>query len=83
MLVEVANGLHRRVARGELTVEGAADLIGSLLSSRLELHQKPNLHSRALELASQLNQGAVYDVHYLALAGTFDCELWTADVRFY
>ena len=83
MPFEVANALHRRITQGELSVEAAADLIGSLLSSRLELHQPPNLHRRALELAGQLKQGAVYDAHYLALAESLDCELWTADQRFY
>ena len=80
---EVANALHRRVVRGELTVEAAADLIGSLLASRLELHETPGLHGRALQLASELKQGAAYDAHYLALAETLDCELWTADERFF
>ena len=82
MPFEVANALHRRITQGELSVEAAADLIGSLLSSRLELHQPPNLHRRALELAGQLKQGAVYDAHYLALAESQGCELWTADQRF-
>lgn len=80
---EVSNALHRRVIRGELSIAGAGDLIGNLLSSRVELHQTANLHVRALELASQLNQGASYDAHYLALAKQFDCELWTADQRFH
>ena len=80
---EVANALHQRVVRGELSVIGAGDLIGSLLSSRLELHQTANLHARALELARHLSQGAVYDAHYLALAEQFGCELWTADQKFY
>ena len=83
ILAEVANALHRRVVRGELSVEAAAHLSESLLSSRLELHQPPNIQSRALALASQLSQGAVYDSHYLALAETLGCELWTADQRFY
>ena len=83
MPVEVTNALHRRVARGELTVEAATQRMRSLLSSGLELHQPPQLHRRALELASQFRQGAAYDAHYLALAETLGCELWTADVRFY
>ena len=40
-------------------------------------------HDRALELASRLNQGAICDAHYLALAETLDCELWTADDKFF
>ena len=55
----------------------------SLLSSGLELHQPPQLYGRALELASQLSRGAAYDAHYLALAETLGCEMWTADGRFY
>lgn len=43
----------------------------------------PDLYGRSLELASRLNQGAVYDAHYLALAETLDCELRTADESFF
>ena len=82
MPFEVANALHRRVARGELSVGNSTRMMTRLLGSRLELHQSPGLHVRALELASQLSQGAVYDAHYLALAEEFGCELWTADQRF-
>ncbi len=83
MPVEVANALHRRVIGSEIGMEEAIGLVGVLLSSGLELHQPPNLHARALELASLLGQGAVYDAHYLALAETLGCELWTADEKFY
>ena len=77
--MEVIYALHRRVARGELTLDAATQRMRSLLSSGLELHQPPQLHRRALELASQLRQGAAYDAHYLALAETLGCELWTAE----
>ena len=53
------------------------------MSLGVVLHETPNLHRRALELASRLKQGAVYDAHYLALAESLGCELWTADQRFY
>ena len=82
MPFEVANALHRRVVRGELSVGNSARMMTRLLGSRLELHQSPGLHVRALELASRLSHGAVYDAHYLALAEEFGCELWTADQRF-
>ncbi len=55
---------------------GVADRVG-------ELHQPPHLYSRALELAGRLRQGAACDAHYLALAETLGCELWTADEKFY
>ena len=56
MPFEVANALHRRVLRGELSVEDSARMIAQLLGSRLELHQTAGLHARALELASELQQ---------------------------
>ncbi len=80
---EVANALHRKVLRDQLTVRDTARMISQLLSSQLELHQTAELHVRALELATQLQQGSVYDAHYLALAEEFGCELWTADQRFH
>ena len=83
MPFEVANALHRRVLRGELNVGDSTRMISRPLESGLELHQPPGLHVRALQLASQLKQGAAYDAHYLALAESFGCELWTADERFY
>ena len=80
---EVANALHRKVVRGQLSVEDSTRMVERLLASRLELYQTAGLHPRALELASELQQGAVYDAHYLALAEEFGCELWTADQRFH
>ena len=79
---EVTNALHRRVARGELRVSDGARMIARVLGSQFELHQTPDLHRRALELASQLRQGAVYDAHYLDLAEEVGCKLWTANQRF-
>ena len=83
MPFEVANALHRRVVRGELNVRDSARMIARLLESRLELHQPPGLHIRAMQIASELRQGAAYDAHYLALAESIGCDLWTADERFY
>ena len=82
MPFEVANALHRRVLRGEPNIGDSTRIIARLLESRLELHQPPGLHVKALQLASQLKQGAAYDAHYLALAESFDCELGTTDERF-
>ena len=83
MPFEVANALHRRMLRGELNAGDSIRMIASLLASRLEFRQPPDLHVRALQLATQLKQNAAYDAHYLALAESVGCELWTADERFY
>ena len=82
MPVEVANALHRRVLRHELTRETAIRLMESLLASGIELRETRDLHRRALILAGRLRQNAVYDAHNLALAETMNCELWTADEKF-
>ena len=83
MSFEVANALHRRVARGELSVGNIARMMTRLFGSSLELRQSPGLHAKALELASHLSQAAVYDAHYLALAESLNCEMWTAGYRLY
>ena len=81
--IEVANVLHRRVVRGDLSLEMAVRLVETLMSSGMELRESPQIHVRALELADELGQGAVYDSHYLALAESMGCDLWTADERFF
>ena len=83
MQVEVANVLHRWVVRGELSVEDTIRLLEYLLASGIELRDEPDLHARALQLASQFRQGAVFQAHYLALADILGCDFWTADERFY
>lgn len=83
MPVEVSNILHQRIKRSYLSIEEGVSLIEQLLSSDIELYQSLDIHRHALELASEFGQGAVYDSHYLALAELLDCEMWTADERFY
>ena len=81
MLAEVTNVLHRHVRGGDLSLDVAFGLLDRLLTLEIQLHETDHLHHRALELASLINQGAAYDSHYLALAETLDCDLWTADRR--
>ncbi len=83
MPFEVANALHRRMLRGELSVGDSTRMITRLLESSLELRQPAGLHAKALQLADELNQNAAYDAHYLALAEVVGCEIWTADERLY
>lgn len=83
MPVEVSNALHKRVVRGELSLQAATHLLDGLLSAGIELREPAGLHRQALELAARLQLDAVYDAHCLALAESTGCELWTADQRFY
>ena len=83
LLAEVANAVHRRIADKELSVEGGVLAFERILRFDIQVVDTSRLWVRALELASQLDQGAVYDSHYLALAESLECELWTADTRFH
>jgi predicted nucleic acid-binding protein len=83
MPVEVANALYKRVIRKEISLQEATSLLNAFLSTGIELREPPSVHVKAMELAAELKQDAVYDAHYLALAEALNCELWTADERFY
>ena len=83
MLAEVSNALHRKVVGGEIELESATGILEDLSAHEIEFHNPPNIHAGALRVADRLEQGAVYDSIYLALAERLDCELWTSDRRFY
>ena len=83
LLFEVTNALHRRVRSGELNVEAALLSLSDLFSAGIRIQHAPQIHGRALEIANLLDLGAAYDAHYLGLAELLNCQLWTADGRFY
>lgn len=83
LLYEVTNAIHRRVLLGELSLANGSRLIESLATSGVEFRHVPRVHVRAMQIAAGLKQSAAYDAHYLALAELSECELWTADRRFY
>ena len=83
MLAEVANALHRKAADGGLALQVAIEALKDMDTLEIDFSNPPNIHAGALRLADRLDQGAVYDSIYLALAERLDCELWTADRRFY
>ncbi len=80
---EVTNAIHRQVTQGNITVDGAVELVLRFLEQDIDVIEDRGLYRQALELASALGLPAAYDCHYLALARILDCELWTADRRFY
>ena len=80
---ELTNGLFRMVAHARISLDSALPLLTSLFDADVQLLEPPDLHTRAMKLAAELRQPAAYDAHYLALAEILDCELWTADERFF
>ena len=83
LIYEVANVLLRRVRRDQLSLNQALRTFTNLLELGIELVDDAQVHKRAIEIATYVNQGAVYDAHYLALAERLNCECWTADLAFH
>ena len=76
---EVANALYRYQRLAGIGTTAVELAFKAALSLPLELHGEPDLHWRALELASRFSLPAAYDAHYLALAELLEGEFWTAD----
>jgi predicted nucleic acid-binding protein len=83
MLTEVTNALYKRVVQKEMDLDTAMAALNVILEFDIEIREEPGLHSRAMELSHQLKRPTTYDCHYLALAEINNCDLWTADERFY
>lgn len=79
---EIGNILWKRVRRGETTLEDAQDNLGTLMTVPLEICPSFPLIPLALEIAVRIQQ-AVYDCVYLALAVSNNCQMVTADERFF
>lgn len=79
---EIGNILWKRVRRREATVEQAQHDLTVLMSGDLQIYSSQTLMPLALEIAVRIDQ-AVYDCVYLALAVTNQCQMVTADERFY
>jgi predicted nucleic acid-binding protein len=80
---EIANALHIAMHRGRISSEKAANALEDFWSLQAILIQSPDLHRRALELASELGLPSAYDTHYLAVTEAHECEFWTADERLF
>lgn len=79
---EVATALLKKTHRGELSDRHRADALAVLARLDLRLAWDFALVKRATELARELDQPAIYDSLYLALAERELCDFWTADARF-
>jgi len=79
---EFGNILWKKVRRGEITRDEAAEILAAFSAIPLDIHPSAVLLAGAFELAVELDR-SVYDSLYLALAIAEDCVLITADVKFH
>jgi predicted nucleic acid-binding protein len=78
---EVGNVAWKRVRRGEMEPDEAAQFVADLLRLPLHIALTQELLPPALELAIATGR-SVYDCMYLAMAIDRQCRLVTADKRF-
>ena len=78
---EVANGVNKAVARGQLSTEEGREAIALLLAIHAQKAPLPSPQD-SYALARRY-QRSVYDSWYLQLAEKEGCELWTADRKLY
>ncbi len=79
-LIEVANALWARQARGLMTPEEARAGLRELLTAPVRSLPVAGLVSLAFDLAAALRHPA-YDCFYLAAAQVYQCPFITADAR--
>jgi predicted nucleic acid-binding protein len=79
---ELGNVFWKRVRRSEDTADNAKQTLADLNTIPLEVHLSRPLMPLALDIALQKDR-AVYDCLYLALAITQQCQMVTADEKFY
>lgn len=77
----VTNTIRRHMFREALPMSGAARLLARFLAFPVSLMAPAGLHEHALRLASTYGLPAAYDAHYVSLAQTVGCDLWTDDQR--
>jgi predicted nucleic acid-binding protein len=80
---EVTSAIYRKVYRGLIASEDGQAALAHFLDLNIELVYNPDLHLAASLLARQFNRPNPYDAHYLALSNYRNCQLWTADEKFY
>lgn len=89
MAYEIANALHQRVRKADLTPEDAERALTQLYSTGINFRWPRTasvaiaLSVKALEIARAFGLGPAYDTQFLSLAEHEDCEYWTADRRFW
>lgn len=79
---EIANVFWKRVHRGQDQTERARMALEALVAQPLQVHASAGLIATAFEIALE-TQRAVYDCIYLALAVEHQCQMVTADEKFF
>ena len=82
LIAECGNVFWRRCRQGDITPDEATESLADLLTLNVPLIPATSLVQSALSLALQ-HQRTVYDALYLALAQERNCDLITADERFF
>ena len=81
LVVQVNEVLHRHTPPEQISPFRVHRLPTTFVGLGIEIRENPQLRLRTLELAQELQQPAIYDTHYLALAEILECDLFTADER--
>ena len=81
-IYELTSTMAKQVHFGSLTDIEARDALHNALKLPVELVLPDNnLSMEAFGWSQRLNRANAYDSHYLALAKSLSCELWTLDQR--
>lgn len=80
---EVTNVFHQRIRTEAFPFEDAQRALEEIIYDVIgfDFANTPATNIRAIQLSQQFGLPAAYDAHYLALAESKRCELWTADKR--
>jgi predicted nucleic acid-binding protein len=79
---ETTNVIYQKLRSGYIIGDEVRKLLRLLLALPIQTFNQISLHEEALLIAKELDLGATYDAHYLALALHEGAEFFTRDARF-
>lgn len=82
IVYEVSSTLRRAIYRKRVPFEFANDALEAFKYFPIQARDPASLLDTAWTWGQTLNAPRLYDMYYLALAETEQCDLWTADRRF-